>query len=241
VGIIRSVARRVETSGAVSGSPRCRARMPGGKPVPLGSGSRAAVRPGAAALLVGLCLLLLTAVSAAACGGSTSQQADLASKVTPTVSPREAAKSYFAAMAPVIEKDVKVGKQFSAAMDQWARQYKNSSPTGWAPWQSLVRVLQRFKPQEQEILSSYEAVDVPSAFRRAHAALLTDNRTSVAYAEALIHDVLTQRPPQQWFVKMMNEMKRGLTLDKRVVREFRKAAGKLDLRMPAKLLKLYSK
>ena len=56
----------------------------------------------------------------------------------------------------------------------------------------------------------------------------------------MIHDVNTERPPQEWFPGAMKQVEKDTALDRRVVREFRKAAAKLHLRAPAKLLKTYS-
>jgi hypothetical protein len=240
VGVIRSVPCGTETNGVVCGSSRCGTVMRRGKLDSTGSGNRAGTRPRAASVMAGICLLLLAAVTATACGVSTSQQASVTPKAAPTMSAREAAKSYFAAMAPVIEKDLEVDKQLSPAMGQWSKAYANSHLTEWAPWQALCRLLQRGMPREEEILSGYEAVEVPPAFQRAHAALLADNRTGVAWGEAVIHDVMTQRPFAQWLPGVVKQAISGLTLDKRVVREFREAAAKLHLRVPAKLLKAYS-
>ena len=55
----------------------------------------------------------------------------------------------------------------------------------------------------------------------------------------MIHDIYTQRSGQQ-AVGVLSQAKKGLALNRRVVREFRKAAAKLHLKLPVKLLKVYS-
>ncbi len=98
----------------------------------------------------------------------------------------------------------------------------------------------RFEPQGQQILSGYQAVQAPPAFRAAHAALVADNTAGLALADEVIHAINTQRPPQQWVPNMLKQIKRASILDRRVVHRFRKAAVKLHVRAPAKLLKIYS-
>jgi hypothetical protein len=191
----------------------------------------------------GICVLLLGGVVLAACGSQqsgTTSGASAGLKASAPVSAREAAKRYFAAMTPVIERDYKGSREFSAAGAQWGRKYANGGATGWTPIQELASILMRFEPLEQQVLSGYEGIDVPPAFRKAHAALLADNTAGLAYADELIHDINTQRPPQQWLPGFMKHAKEGKVLDRRVVRDFRKAAAKLHLRLPVKLLKTYS-
>jgi hypothetical protein len=74
----------------------------------------------------------------------------------------------------------------------------------------------RFGPPEQQILSGYQAIDVPPAFRTAHAALLADDTASLAWMDEVIHDVNTQRPPQEWFPAVTKHAEHGR--DPRTVR-----------------------
>jgi hypothetical protein len=190
---------------------------------------------------VGICVLLLGAVVLAACGSQ--QSGTNATGVKASAAPvraREAAKRYLVAMAPVIDQDYRDGRECSAALAQWGRKYSNGGVTSWTPVQELASIFMRFRPLEQQVLSGYEAVDVPPAFRKAQAALLADNTTNLAWMDEIIHDINTQRPPQQWLPGLQKHPDQAKVLDGRVVRDFRKAAAKLHLRVPTKLLKTYT-
>jgi hypothetical protein len=64
-------------------------------------------------------------------------------------------------------------------MAQWERKYGNGGVTSWTPVEDFASILMRFEPLEQHILSGYQAIDVPPAFRTAHAAFLADDTASL--------------------------------------------------------------
>jgi hypothetical protein len=161
-------------------------------------------------------------------------------KASAPVNARQAAKRYFAAMTPVIEQDYRDSREAAAAEAQWDKKYGNGDVISWTAVQEYASLMMRFRPLEQQILSAYEAIDVPPAFRTAHAALLADNTTGLAWADDFIHDINTQRSPQQWLPVVKKHAVDGRVLNRRVVRDFRKAAAKLHLRVPAKLIKTYT-
>lgn len=186
-----------------------------------------------------LCLALVVVLWASGCGRTAAVQPSTTPKASTRVSEREAAKRYLAAMAPVIEQDYAGYKQTSVAEARWKRELQARGPSDWTVWQDLAGLLTRFVPKEQQILDEYEAIHAPPAFRSAHAALLADNEAGLAWTQEMIHDIYTQRSGQQ-AVGVLSQAKKGLALNRRVVREFRKAAAKLHLKLPVKLLKVYS-
>ena len=192
-------------------------------------------------LAAGACVLLLGCVALGACGshqaGTTSSTV---AKTSAVVSSREAAKRYFAAMAPAIALDYQGDRESSAAMAELHRKYGDNGPSQWAWWQDFASVLMRFEPREQELVKEYQAIQAPPAFRAAHAALVADNTANLALMDEVIHAINTQRPAQEWVPDMLKQIQRVPALDKRVVRQFRRAAAKVHVRVPAKLLKVYS-
>jgi hypothetical protein len=192
-------------------------------------------------LVAGICVLLLGSVALSACGSQQPQQQPSATpKASPHASARQAAKRYFAAMAPVIAKDYKGYKQAKVAMKQWDEKYGNGVAPSWAAVQALAQVVMGVVPLERRIVAEYGAIKPPRAFRAAHRALLADNRAGLTWGDEFIHDVLTQRPPGQWVSRLGRKLDRGTILEKRVLREYRKAAARVRLRLPAKLVKVYS-
>ncbi|HMK93272.1 MAG TPA: hypothetical protein VK576_09760, partial [Thermoleophilia bacterium] len=170
-----------------------------------------------------------------ACG---SDQASTAPTATPPVSARQAAKRYFAAMTPVFEQDYREGKEFEAAGKQWKKEAERLGPS-LTVWQDFAGLLMSYVPKEQRILAAYEAIQPPPAFRKAHEALVAENDSDLAAVDEIIHDINTLRTPPQ-FMNAFRHLAKGTVRGKRIVREFRKAAAKVHLRVPAKLVEVYA-
>ena len=187
-------------------------------------------------LAAGICVLLVGGATLAACG---SKESSTTPKPSASISAREAAKRYFAAMAPVVDQDYRASKQFKAAGAQWKREYQTIGPSSLTVWQDFAGVLMSFVPRARQILAGYEAIQPPPAFRKAHAALIADDEAGLAAVEEIVHDINTLHAPPQWAIAI-RQLGKGPAMDRRVAREFRKAAAKLHLRVPPKLLKVYS-
>ncbi len=189
-----------------------------------------------------LCMLVLGGVALAGCAShqtSASPTGSTVAKANPPVSPRQAGKRYFRAMAPVIAQDYKADKDATAAIAHWKSEME-SPAASWSTVQDLASIVMRLEPRERQILSEYQAITPPPQFRAAHAALVADNSAGLALMGVLIHDIDTERPPLQWASEVPGDLRNAGTLDKRVVRDYRRAAAKLHLQAPAKLLKVYS-
>lgn len=187
-------------------------------------------------------VILLLGSGLTACGKSTADtpSASPSPSTSASTSSREDAERYFAAMAPVIEKDYQGDKQSGELEAQWSAKYGNADPMEWAPWEAMAEILQKMMPLGQEVLGGYEAIEPPAAFAQAHATLLEGNRKGVEWAQSVIDNVASKKPLEEWVQAAMDEVDAGLALEAQFVDEITKAATEAGIEVPAKLLETYS-
>jgi hypothetical protein len=192
-------------------------------------------------------VMLLVALASTGCGDSSSSK-PTASPAGPALSPsastssgggQQAAKAYFAAMAPAIDKDYQGLQWFKQAMTEWQQTYANTDPsTNRQAWNALGLILQQALSKEQEITKGYEAIAPPKAFRTAHATLVKNNRDGIAWAEDLITAIKASRP----MGGLMSTLEAGPPgpSNSEVLAEFQDAAARFGIALPRKLIEAYS-
>ena len=98
--------------------------------------------------------------------------------------------------------------------------------------------MQQALPKEQEILKGYEAITPPEAFRKAHAALLENNRDGNTWAEGLVAAIKANRPTTE-LMSMISAGPPGTT-NSQVIADFKDAATRVGIELPTKLIDAYS-
>jgi hypothetical protein len=151
---------------------------------------------------------------------------------------RQAAEAYFAAMAPVIDKDYQGTKWFEQVLTQWGQTYGSTDlTTNQKAWNALSSIVQEALVKEQEILAGYEAITPPEAFRTAHEALVESNRDGNTWAEGLIAAIKAKRPATE-LMSMMSAGPPGPT-NNQVIAYFKDAAARVGVEVPTKLIDAY--
>jgi hypothetical protein len=206
---------------------------------------------------VTLSLAVLLAAVVLGCGGSTSTAlapgfgpsttvttTTLASPTTsPTIAPtpaeKQSAKAYFASMSSVIDKDYQLTQWFDDAFARWDETYGNTNlPANKQAWNALASAIEQALPRAEEISREYEAITPPDAFRSAHDMLLKNNRDGNAWASNLVAAIRANRSPDE-LMSMMDNGPDGPT-DNQVLAEFQRAATRLGVDLPPKLIGAYS-
>jgi hypothetical protein len=190
--------------------------------------------------------MLLVAFALTGCGGSswgkpTTSSAGSTTSSSASAGPGErgAAEAYFAAMAPVIEKDYQAVQWINQAMTQWQQTYADSDPsTDRQAWNALGLILEQGLPKGQEIVRGYEAITPPEAFRTAHAALLANNRDGNPWAEDLLAAIKANRPISE-LMPMFDTGPPGPS-NAEVLAMFQEAAARVGIELPTKLIDAYS-
>ena len=200
-------------------------------------------RKAVAGATVGLAILLV-ALASAGCGGSSSvtTTANIAASTTSSLAsanPGElaAAQAYFAAMAPVIDKDYQGLQWFDQVMTQWQQTYQNSASTDRQAWNALGQIFQQAIPKEQEIIQGYAAITPPEAFRTAHAALIENNRDGNTWAASVVAAIKANRPTDE-LLSMLSAGPPGPSSSE-VLAEFQDAAARVGTQLPTKLIDTY--
>ena len=209
-----------------------------------------------AAAVVALAILVV-ALALAGCAGSSpaASTTTTAAPVTTTAAPTTttaapaatttvpaggaAAQAYFAAMAPVIDKDYEMLQWFDQQLSEWSQTYASADPTlNSRAWNALGSILQEGLTREQEIVKGYEAITPAPAFQKAHATLLENNRNGNAWASDLIAAIKAGRSG----VDLLAKLKAGPAApsNTEVLTEFQTAASATGVELPSKFIDAYT-
>ena len=216
------------------------------------------LRPKPTAAAVFALAILVVALAVAGCAGSspaastttaaTPATTTTATSVTTTAAPATtttapaggaAAETYFAAMAPVIDKDYAMLQWFDQQLSEWGQTYASAGPTlNSQAWDALGSILQEGLSREQEIVKGYEAITPAPAFQKAHATLLENNRNGNTWASDLIAAIKAGRSG----VELLAKLKAGPAApsNTEVLTEFQTAASAAGVELPSKFVDAYT-
>jgi hypothetical protein len=195
------------------------------------------------------CLLMLAiALTPIGCGGSmtttsgmsttnTAASTVLSSPSTNISSKKQAAEAYLTAIAPTIEKDYQGSVWFHTTSQHWAEKYGESSlSTSLTGWTAILPTFEQALTKENDVLQGYLAITPPSVFKTEHAALIENNRASIAAFERLIAAIKAKRPAGQMMALYQANPSPTNAV---VLADLRAAAASAGFAVPAELTNAY--